>query len=46
LPVGDYDPPKFAVPTLVVDTTQGYRPQLEAIVSFACGNDVAETTAG
>jgi hypothetical protein len=35
LPIGTYDPPHFDVPTLVVDTTDGYRPALEAIVSFA-----------
>jgi predicted kinase len=37
LPIGSYDPPKFDVPTLVVDTTQGYRPALETIISFARG---------
>lgn len=37
LPIGSYDPPKFDVPTLIVDTTQDYRPPLAAIVSFACG---------
>jgi predicted kinase len=46
LPVGEYDPPRFAVPTLMVDTTQGYRPQLEAIVSFIRGEAVTETAAG
>jgi hypothetical protein len=37
LPIASYDPPKFDVPTLVVDTTQGYQPTLGAIVSFARG---------
>jgi len=32
-----YDPPHFDVPTLVVDTTDGYQPTLEAIVAFAGG---------
>ena len=35
LPLDDYDPPHLDVPTLTVDTTDGYRPALEAIVSFA-----------
>ncbi len=35
LPVGEYDPPRIAgVPTLTVDTSDGYRPTLEAIVAF------------
>ncbi|MFL5386938.1 MAG: AAA family ATPase [Longimicrobiaceae bacterium] len=37
LPIGRYDPPRFDVPTLAVDTTDGYRPRFEAIVSFARG---------
>ena len=35
LPIGSYEPPKFDVPTLVVDTTDGYRPALEHIIAFA-----------
>jgi predicted kinase len=36
LPIEDYDPPHLDVPTLTVDTSDGYRPAFEAIVSFAC----------
>jgi predicted kinase len=46
LPIGSYDPPSFDVPTLVVDTTDGYRPQFESIVSFARGKVVPGTAAG
>jgi len=46
LPIGSYDPPKFDVPTLIVDTTQGYRPQFETIVSFARGEAGANPAAG
>ena len=46
LPVVSYEPPGFDVPTLIVDTTDGYRPQLEAIVSFARGQAVPDTAAG
>lgn len=35
LPIGEYDPPRLDVPTLLVDTTDGYEPAFEAIVSFA-----------
>lgn len=34
LPLGNYDPPRLATPTLPIDTTDGYRPGMEAIVSF------------
>jgi hypothetical protein len=30
-----YDPPRLEVPTLRVDTADGYRPAFEAIVAFA-----------
>jgi len=30
-----YDPPNMDVPTLIVDTTDGYNPTLEQIVAFA-----------
>jgi predicted kinase len=33
--VGEYDPPHLEVPTLPVDTSDGYHPGLDAIVSFA-----------
>lgn len=35
LPIGDYYPPRLITPTLCVDTTDGYRPGMEEIVSFA-----------
>lgn len=44
LPISSFDPPKFDVPTLVVDTTQDYRPRLETIVSFARGQRMSNTT--
>ena len=31
----DYDPPQLAVPTLSVDTSNGYQPTFEEIISFA-----------
>lgn len=37
LPIGNYDPPHLDVPTLTVDTSDGYQPAFETIVSFACG---------
>jgi predicted kinase len=36
LSTSDYDPPRLDVPTLRVDTSNGYRPALEAIAAFAC----------
>ena len=45
-PIRSYDPPMFDVPTLIVDTTDGYHPQFERIVSFARGEVVAGTAAG
>ncbi len=41
LPIGDYQPPKMDVPTLMVDTSDGYRPDFQSIVSFACARDSA-----
>jgi predicted kinase len=32
---GNYDPPRLPAPTLEVDTTNGYQPGIDAIVSFA-----------
>ena len=32
---GDYDPPRLDAPTLRVDTSDGYRPDFEAIVEFS-----------
>lgn len=34
LPIAEYDPPKLSVPTLCVDTTDGYRPGMKEVVSF------------
>jgi predicted kinase len=34
-PATRYDPPRLDVPTLRVDTSDGYRPDLDAIVAFA-----------
>jgi predicted kinase len=34
---GSYDPPRLDVPTLPVDTSDGYRPAFEALVEFARG---------
>jgi len=36
-PSSDYDPPHLDVPTLTVDTSDGYRPAFEQIVAFARG---------
>jgi hypothetical protein len=35
--VGDYDPPRLAVPMLTVDTSAGYRPSLDEVITFARG---------
>jgi predicted kinase len=43
LPIAPFDPPRLEVPTLVVDTTDGYRPELERIIAFARGDDVHAT---
>lgn len=34
-PISTYTPPRLAVPTLAVDTSDGYHPKLEKIVEFA-----------
>jgi predicted kinase len=34
-PAGAYDPPRLDVPTLCVDTSDGYQPAFETIVEFA-----------
>ena len=41
LPLAPFDPPRLEVPTLVVDTTNGYRPELERIIAFARGEGLA-----
>jgi predicted kinase len=39
--IGDYDPPRMDLPTLTVDTTDGYKPTLNQIVSFAMQSPIA-----
>ncbi len=39
VPLPTYQPPQLAVPTLTVDTTDGYRPPLATIVAFAMQHD-------
>lgn len=39
VPLSNYEPPHLAVPTLTVDTADGYRPTLETIVAFAMQHD-------
>jgi hypothetical protein len=34
LPIGDYEPPVMLVPTLTVNTANGYNPSMADIVSF------------
>ena len=34
LPIEDYNPPRLSVPTLRVDTMDGYHPGMEEIVIF------------
>ena len=36
---GTYDPPEVDLPMLIVDTTDGYNPTLDQIVSFALAGD-------
>jgi predicted kinase len=35
VPIEEYDPPHLDVPTMTIDTLDGYQPSLERIVSFA-----------
>jgi predicted kinase len=37
VPIGSYDPPLLPIPTLEVDTSDGYRPHLDDIESFLLG---------
>jgi predicted kinase len=39
VPRSTYEPPHLAIPTLIVDTSDGYRPTLETIVAFALQHD-------
>jgi predicted kinase len=39
--IGGYDPPRMDLPTLTVDTTDGYKPSLHQIVSFAMQSAIA-----
>jgi predicted kinase len=41
LPIAGYEPPRFPVPTLIVDTTDDYHPPFERIVDFARGGELA-----
>jgi predicted kinase len=43
LPIGDYVPPNLDLPTLVVDTSDGYRPGLDEVVAFARREDIGRT---
>ena len=45
LPLGSYDPPHLEVPTLSVDTSDGYNPAFDIIVAFAREMDVGTTHA-
>ncbi len=46
MPIDDYDPPKFEVPALEVDTTDGYRPQFEQILDFIRGTSEPDRARG
>jgi predicted kinase len=46
VPLASYDPPRLDVPTLVVDTTDRYRPAFESVVGFARGEGVADAAVG
>lgn len=46
LPVEDYDPPNMDLPILTVDTTHGYNPALDQIVSFAMQGTIAPVERG
>ena len=41
LPLTDYDPPRLDVPTLGVNTSNGYSPTFDEVVAFARGHDAA-----
>lgn len=43
LPIVDYEPPRLDVPTLTVDTSDGYDPELGEIVSFIYDPEIGES---
>ena len=46
VPIEEYDPPKFDVPILEVDTTDGYLPEFARILAFARGTSEANRARG
>ena len=46
LPIENYRPPHLDVPTLAVDTSNGYEPAFEKIVAFAKGPGLSSFGAG
>jgi predicted kinase len=46
MPIGEYDPPKFEVPALEVDTTDGYTPPFAQILAFTGGMSEPERARG
>jgi predicted kinase len=46
MPIGDYVPPKFEVPALEVDTTDGYTPPFARIVAFTDGTSEPKRARG
>ncbi len=46
MPIGEYDPPRFEVPSLEVDTTDGYTPPFAQILAFAGGTSNGERARG
>lgn len=45
MPVGSYQPPEMDLPTVIVDTTDGYNPGLDQIVAFVSKAAPAEGNA-
>jgi predicted kinase len=41
-PDAEYDPPRLDMPTLTLDTTDGYQPDFERVVAFAMGRSSVE----
>lgn len=42
IPVGNYNPPEMDLPTITVETTDGYNPGLDEILDFAMTHRTAE----